>query len=117
MKSSPRPGRRLEQGTQRIEDEMLRRGVEGWDEPVYQKGELVGHVRKYSDQMLAQLHRIRRPDLYRDALVDLSTTVNQLHIAPDPERTARVLEKLREVGLLTHVPEAEMLELPEGEGE
>ena len=107
----------LEQGTQRIEDEMLRRGVEGWDEPVFQKGELVGHVRRYSDQILAQLHRIRRPDLYRDALVDLSTTVNQLHIAPDPEQSARVLAKLADYGLLTHVPDGRALELTEGEVE
>ena len=108
----------IEQGTQRIEDEALRRAVDGWDEPVFQKGELVGHVRRYSDAILALLLRARRPETYREgAIVDMSTTVHQLHIAPDPEQSARMLEKLQAVGLLTHVPEAQVLELTEGEGE
>ena len=108
----------VEQGTQALEDEARRRAVDGWEEPVFQQGELAGTVRKYSDQLLTLLLRGRRPAMYREgATVDLSTTVNQLHIAPDPERTARVLAKLREVGLLTHVPEAQVLELPEGESE
>ena len=85
----------VEQGTQRIEDEMLRRGVEGWDEPVFQKGELVGHIRRYSDQMLAQLHRIRRPDLYRDALTPPVTIVlreYRLGAAPEADDEHAIIE-------------------------
>ena len=65
----------VEQGTQRIEDEILRRGVEGWEEPVFQKGELVGHIRRHSDQMLQLLHRIRRPALYHEAATPPVTIV------------------------------------------
>ena len=38
-----------------IERELIRRAVMGWDEPVYQKGELVGEVRKYDSNLLAML--------------------------------------------------------------
>jgi hypothetical protein len=76
----------VEQGTQRIEDEMLRRGVEGWDEPVYQKGELVGHVRKYSDPILALPHRIRRPDLYREtATPPVTIVLREYRLGETPE--------------------------------
>jgi hypothetical protein len=108
----------VEAGTQALEDEARRRAVDGWDEPVYQHGELAGTVRKYSDQLLTFLLKGRRPEKYREgATVELKQTVNELHIAPDPERTARVLAKLQEVGLLTHVPEKHVLELPQAEPE
>lgn len=35
-----------------LEAELHRRGVEGWDEPVYQKGDHVGDVRRFSDACL-----------------------------------------------------------------
>jgi hypothetical protein len=37
-----------------MEDEAWRRAIQGWLEPVYQKGMLVGHVRKYD----GNLHRL-----------------------------------------------------------
>lgn len=43
----------LKIGMTRLEDEGVRRAVDGVKEPVYYKGEVVGHVQKYSDQMLA----------------------------------------------------------------
>ena len=53
-------------GTDALRDEARRRGVEGWDEPVYQRGELVGHVRKFdSNLLLAELRR--RDPAYRDS--------------------------------------------------
>jgi hypothetical protein len=56
----------VEQGTQVLEDEARRREVDGVEEPVYQGGELVGAVRKYSDRLLEFLLRARRPAVYRD---------------------------------------------------
>lgn len=42
----------------RLEAEALRRAVDGVPEPVYYKGEVVGHVQKYSDTLLIKmLHR------------------------------------------------------------
>ena len=106
----------IESGTEALEDEAYRRGVEGWDEPVYQQGELAGTVRRYSDGLLTFLLKGRKPEKYREtAAVQLGVNVRELHIAPDPEQSARVLEKLRDVGLLTHVPQPR--ELTEGEGE
>lgn len=58
----------VELGTKRLEDEAMRRAAEGWDEPVYQKGELVGYIRRYSDQLLMFLLRGRRPEVYREAV-------------------------------------------------
>jgi hypothetical protein len=109
----------VEAGTDRLEDEAFRRAVEGYDEDTFDgDGNLIRRVRKYDNATIQALLKGRRPDKYREGTtLELSATVNQLHIAPDPERTARVLEKLREVGLLTHVPEAQVLELTEGEGE
>lgn len=48
-----------------IRAEIYRRGVEGWEEPVYQGGVQVGTVRKYSDRML-ELEAKRVDPSYRD---------------------------------------------------
>lgn len=61
----------LEEGIDLAEAEMWRRGVEGWDEPVFgrvakdQDGE-IGVVRKHSDAMLTLALKAHRPDKYRD---------------------------------------------------
>lgn len=48
-----------------LEEEMIRRGLHGYLEPVYYQGELVGEVRKYSDKLLKD--RIARLDpRYKD---------------------------------------------------
>lgn len=48
-----------------LEREVHRRAVEGWDEPVYQKGEMVGTIRRHSDRMLELLIKKNIPE-YRD---------------------------------------------------
>ena len=55
-----------EQATDALELEARRRALEGWDEPVYQKGQLVGTVRKYSDTLLIFLLKGARPEKYRE---------------------------------------------------
>ncbi len=49
----------------RLEDEATRRAVDGWDEPVYQGGELVGFKRRYSDTLLIFMLNGARPEKYR----------------------------------------------------
>ena len=42
------------------------RATKGWLEPVFYHGEVVGHVRKYSDTLLIFLLKGARPDKFRD---------------------------------------------------
>jgi hypothetical protein len=58
----------LEQGTDALEDEARRRAVDGWDEPVFQRGELVGHVRRYDSRLLEMLLRARDPARFRESM-------------------------------------------------
>ncbi|MDE2096742.1 MAG: terminase [Patescibacteria group bacterium] len=54
------------ESTERLEAEAQRRAAEGWDEPVYQGGQMVGTVRKYSDTLLIFLLKGRAPEKYRE---------------------------------------------------
>jgi hypothetical protein len=56
----------LADGTETLEQEARRRAVEGTEEPIYQQGNLIGTVRKYSDTLLIFLLKGRKPDTYRD---------------------------------------------------
>jgi hypothetical protein len=53
-------------GVDALEEEALRRGVEGVLEPVWHKGEIVGHRRNYSDNLLMFMLKGRRPGTFRD---------------------------------------------------
>jgi hypothetical protein len=52
---------------ERIESTVRGRGIEGWEEPVFWQGEVVGHVRKYSDRCLEMLAK-RHIAEYRDKM-------------------------------------------------
>lgn len=54
--------------TERMEREAFRRGVEGVEEPVFQRGEQVGAIRKFSDTLLIFMLKSRRPEKYRENL-------------------------------------------------
>lgn len=49
-----------------LEEEARKRAVDGTPEPVYYKGQMVGAVRRYSDNLLMFLLRARRPERFRD---------------------------------------------------
>jgi len=49
-----------------LEAEAWRRAHEGWDEPVFQRGEEVGVVRRYSDTLMVTLLKGHRPERYKD---------------------------------------------------
>lgn len=53
-------------GAARLEDEARKRAVEGWEEPVWHKGEMCGTVRKFSDTLLICLLKAHHPDKYRE---------------------------------------------------
>lgn len=56
----------VEIGTEYIEDEARRRAVDGVTKPVFYQGEVCGHVQEYSDTLLVQLLKARRPEKYRE---------------------------------------------------
>lgn len=60
--------RAMEIASDRMEDEMVRRGCEGVMEPVFQGGKLVGAVRRYSDTLLIFSLKGKKPEIYGDKL-------------------------------------------------
>jgi hypothetical protein len=50
-----------------IRDEIRRRAIEGVDEPVFYKGDVVGHVRKYDSGLLQMMAKAHLPE-YREKL-------------------------------------------------
>jgi hypothetical protein len=52
-------------GAETIRDEIRRRAIEGVDEPVFHQGDVVGHVRKYSDRLLGMMAKAHLPE-YRE---------------------------------------------------
>jgi hypothetical protein len=70
----------MEAGTDVIEQEARRRVVDGYVRPVFQRGELVGFERVYSDILAALLLRGRRPEVFREGTSrDASTTSITIH--------------------------------------
>lgn len=80
------------EGADVLIEEAQRRGAEGWDEPVYQKGELVGYVRKYSDNLLMFSIKGRRPEYKENPRIDL--TQNNLALNFE-DRSAQISEMWR----------------------
>jgi hypothetical protein len=57
----------MEAGTDRLEDEAMRRALAGVEKPVFYRGEQVGVVRTYNDRLLMLLLQRRRPAREADA--------------------------------------------------
>lgn len=55
-----------EEACEVMEAEARKRAVDGWEEPVYQGGELVGMKRKYSDVLLIFMLKGAMPEKYAD---------------------------------------------------
>lgn len=49
-----------------LESEARRRAIEGWEEPVFQNGECVGHKRRFSDALLIFLMKGNNPTKFGD---------------------------------------------------
>jgi hypothetical protein len=63
--------------TDRLEQEAIRRALEGWDRPIYQRGELVGYERVFDGSLLKMLLAAYRPDKFREN-INVSGTVEQV---------------------------------------
>ncbi len=55
-----------EAATDVCESEARRRGVDGVLEPVYYQGDVVGHIRKYSDTCLLAILNAYRPEKFKN---------------------------------------------------
>ena len=82
----------MERATDALEQEARRRGMDGVDEPVFFKGQVVGAVRKYSDTLLIFLLKAHRPKKFREyhhlehaSSPDQPLTVRVVYDDPLPE--------------------------------
>jgi len=57
----------LEEASDLLEDEAVRRAKDGVKKPVFQGGELVGYVQEYSDTLLIFLLKGSKPQKYGDS--------------------------------------------------
>lgn len=64
-----------EAGTDRLEDEAFRRAHDGVKKPVFQQGEKVGTVVEYSDNLMRDLLKARRPEKFRENAPVITTNV------------------------------------------
>lgn len=62
-------------GADPLIEEAERRGRDGWEEPIYQRGELVGHVRKYDSNLLMFSIKGRRPEYKENPKIDVHSQV------------------------------------------
>ncbi|MCP4709653.1 MAG: hypothetical protein GY869_13585 [Planctomycetes bacterium] len=77
-----------------LEAECDRRALDGWNEPVYQNGKMVGVERKYSDILL--IFRMKKLDpSYRE---HANISVSRKH-GPDRESMVETMEVLKKHGL------------------
>lgn len=86
----------LDEANDRLEYEAWRRAVQGVDRPIYQKGELIGHERTYSDRLLERLLEATKPEKYRhrteakvvdDPLQNVLDAIDGESASPDSERS------------------------------
>jgi hypothetical protein len=84
-------------GGDAIEEEARRRAIDGWDEAVFQGGEQVGVVHRFSDRLLERLLKGRKPQVYGE----LVSITNQIQTEPVEIRVVYVDQ--RPLHTTTHV--------------
>lgn len=76
----------LDQAMDMLEAEAVRRGVMGWQEPVFYGGKQVGNMARYSDRLLITLLKAHRPERYGDRVgVGVTSDLRTLLDAVDAE--------------------------------
>ncbi len=84
----------LESAANVLEAELIRRAVDGVLEPVFYKGGVVGHIRKYSDTNLQFALRGMKPDVYRETARGGGLSVNfGIAVLPMTAKSAEEWEK------------------------
>src|SRR6185369_4243086 len=81
----------LDEASDHLEEEMIRRATTGSLKPVYHGGELVGHIREYSDTLLIFTLKGARPEKYRERF-EHSGKIQTEDVTDPAARDARALE-------------------------
>jgi hypothetical protein len=69
----------LDSAADAAEEEVRRRAVDGWEEPVFYQGEVVGHTRKFSDRMLELYIKALRPEKFREKQIGDGAVLIQIN--------------------------------------
>ncbi len=108
----------LESALDDAEAEVVRRGVVGWEEGVWHRGERVGSERRYSDGLLLALLKARRPRVWAPpmqaeltGMIGVSVEVVQTAISRLPAREKARLGELCRATALTPAEWRELQEL------
>ena len=82
----------VETAVERLEAEADRRAVEGILKPVFHKGEVCGHIRQFSDNLLMFRLKALRPQKYRD---NASVQVDHAPVdAENPDSIAHIMRQI-----------------------
>jgi hypothetical protein len=84
----------IEDAADLLEAEARRRAEFGWEEPVYQGGQQVGVVRKYSDALMITLLKAMKPDVYKDRVEADVISKATATIDPRSSSDAELAERL-----------------------
>ena len=77
--------------TDSLESEAIRRGRDGYSEPIYQNGELVGYRQRYSDRLLETMLRANNPDKFGKQTVTIEGDENKpLALTAVPAKTTAI---------------------------
>ncbi|GMW01479.1 MAG: hypothetical protein AMXMBFR84_26160 [Candidatus Hydrogenedentota bacterium] len=78
--------------TELLEEEAYRRAVYGVKKPVWQGGELMGHIQEYSDTLMVIMLKSRKPEKYRERVSNQYAVENMnilnLNLPPEVLATA-----------------------------
>jgi hypothetical protein len=89
----------FEEARDAVEQEVCRRALDGWDEPVYHGGKMVGSIRRYDSNLLIALMKVRKPE-FREQKGNQTNniTTSTLPVVPLERLTVEelaLLEKIR----------------------
>lgn len=97
----------LEVGTDIFEDELKRRAVEGTEKPVFYRGEIVGHIKEFSDTLLIVALKARRPEKYRERFdIEIKDARKRAELAIEQMMREAGVDRITAINLLKpHVPQ------------
>ena len=85
----------LDMGVERLQDDAMRRAIEGVDKPVWRAGKQVGSVRHFDPRMVQFLLRAHKPDVYGDRAAQ-AKSYDDLSLAERLDRAEKRAQAHRE---------------------